>query len=90
MNKNDLIESMARRTGLSRTDCARAVESLVDSIADALKAGQEVKLVGFGTFLVSRRKETRGVNPRTRQPMTIPAANHPRFKPGKSLKDAVN
>ena len=90
MNKIDLVATIAVRTGLSRADCARAVDSMLDSIADALKAGQEVKLVGFGSFSVGRRKATQGVNPRTREPMTIPASNQPRFKAGKSLKDAVN
>ncbi len=90
MNKNDLVAAISGRTGLSKSDSAKAVDSVFDSIADALKAGQEVRIVGFGSFNVTRRKQSQGRNPRTGEPITIPASNQPKFKAGKGLKDAVN
>ena len=90
MNKNDLVAAVASSTGLSRADCAKAVDSVFDSIADTLKAGQEVRIVGFGSFSVTRRKASQGRNPRTGEPISIPASNQPKFKAGKGLKDAVN
>ena len=90
MNKNDLVAAIAGSTGLSKSDSARAVDSVFDSIADALKAGEEVRIVGFGSFKVTHRKQSQGRNPRTGEPITIPASNQPKFKAGKGLKDAVN
>ena len=90
MNKNDLVAAISGSTGLSKADCARAVDSVFDSIADALKAGQEVRIVGFGSFNVTHRKASQGRNPRTGEPIAIPASNQPKFKAGKGLKDAVN
>ncbi len=90
MNKNDLVAAIAGSTGLSKSDSAKAVDSVFDSIADALKSGQEVRIVGFGSFNVTRRKQSQGRNPRTGEPITIPASNQPKFKAGKGLKDAVN
>ena len=90
MNKNDLVAAVSARTGLSRADCTRAVDGLFDTIADALKAGEEVKIVGFGAFSVSQRKASQGRNPRTGEPIQIPATKQPRFKAGKGLKEAVN
>ena len=90
MNKNDLVAAVSARTGLTRADCARAVDGLFDAIADALKAGDEVKIVGFGAFSVSQRKASQGRNPRTGEAIQIPATNQPRFKAGKGLKEAVN
>jgi DNA-binding protein HU-beta len=90
VNKNDLVAAIANSTGLSKSDSARAVDSVFDTIADALKAGEEVRIVGFGGFHVTRRKESQGRNPRTGAPITIPASNQPKFKAGKGLKDAVN
>ena len=90
MNKNDLISAVATASGLSKNDAANAVESVFDTITKALSSGDEVRLVGFGTFSVGKRKESTGRNPRTGMEMKIPASNQPKFKPGKGLKDAVN
>jgi DNA-binding protein HU-beta len=90
MNKQDLISAVAETSGLSKTDAGKAVESVFDSITGALKKGDEVRLVGFGTFSVSNRKASTGRNPRTGEAMTIKASSQPKFKAGKGLKDAVN
>jgi DNA-binding protein HU-beta len=90
MNKNDLIGAVAESSGLSKTDAANAVEGVFDAITKALSSGDEVRLVGFGTFSVAKRKASTGRNPRTGEPMTIKASTQPKFKAGKGLKDAVN
>ena len=90
MNKQELIGTVAETAGLTRSDASKAVESVFDSISGALKKGDEVRLVGFGTFSVSKRKASTGRNPRTGEPMSIAASSQPKFKAGKSLKDAVN
>ncbi len=90
MNKQELIGAVAESTGLSRSDAGKAVESVFDGITVALKKGDEVRLVGFGTFSVSKRKASTGRNPRTGEPMSIAASSQPKFKAGKVLKDAVN
>ncbi len=90
MNKNDLISAVADNSGLSKSDAAAAVEGVFGAIEKALSNGDEVRLVGFGTFSVARRKASTGRNPRTGEPMTIKASNQPKFKAGKGLKDAVN
>ena len=90
MNKNDLIGAVAGASGMSKSDAAKAVDSVLDSITGTLKSGGDVRLVGFGTFSVSRRAQTKGRNPRTGEEITIPASNHAKFKAGKGLKDAVN
>jgi DNA-binding protein HU-beta len=90
MNKNDLISAVAESSGLSKSDAAGAVESVFDAITKALSSGDEVRLVGFGTFSVAKRKASTGRNPRTGEPMTIKASTQPKFKAGKGLKDAVN
>lgn len=90
MNKQDLISAVADASGLSKTDAGKAVESVFESISAALTKGDEVRLVGFGTFSVSKRKASTGRNPRTGEPMTIKASSQPKFKAGKGLKDAVN
>jgi DNA-binding protein HU-beta len=90
MNKNDLISAVATASGLSKNDASSAVESVFDTITKALSKGDEVRLVGFGTFSVSRRKASVGRNPRTKEPMQIKASTQPKFKAGKGLKDAVN
>ncbi|MEB3061162.1 HU family DNA-binding protein, partial [Parvimonas micra] len=71
-------------------DASKAVEAVFDAITGSLKKGNEVRLVGFGTFSVSKRKASTGRNPRTGEPMTIKASSQPKFKAGKGLKDAVN
>ncbi len=90
MNKQDLIGQVAELTGLGRGDASRAVESVFDTITRALQRGDEVRLVGFGTFSCTRRKASTGRNPRTGEPMQIRESTQPKFKPGKGLKDAVN
>lgn len=90
MNKNDLITAVASATGLSKADSAKAVDAVLGSISDSLKAGGDVRLVDFGTFGVSRRKASEGRNPRTGEKIAIPAANVVKFKAGKGLKDKVN
>ncbi|WP_136161200.1 HU family DNA-binding protein [Sphingomonas flavalba] len=90
MNKQELIGAVADGSGLSKADAGKAVEAVFDSIAAALKKGDEVRLVGFGTFSVSKRKASTGRNPRTGEPMTIKASSQPKFKAGKGLKDSVN
>jgi DNA-binding protein HU-beta len=90
MNKNDLVGAVAETAGLSKSDAASAVEGIFEAITGALKKGDEVRLVGFGTFTVARRKASTGRNPRTGEPMKIKASNQPKFKAGKVLKDSVN
>ncbi|HEV2567674.1 HU family DNA-binding protein [Sphingomonas sp.] len=90
MNKQELIGTVADNAGLSRGDAAKAVEAVFDTISTALKRGDEVRLVGFGTFTVSRRKASTGRNPRTGEPMSIKESSQPKFKAGKGLKDACN
>ena len=90
MNKQELIGTVAETTGLARGDATRAVEAVFDTITSALKRGDEVRLVGFGTFAVSRRKASTGRNPRTLEPMQIRESNQPKFRAGKGLKDSVN
>ena len=90
MNKNDLVSAVATSTGLSKSDGANAVDSMLDSIAGALKDGDEVRLPGFGTFSVRQRNASEGRNPRTGEPIQIPASKLPKFKAGKILKEALN
>ena len=90
MNKHDLIGTVAEASGLTRSDASKAVEGVFESITNALKGGDEVRLVGFGTFSVAKRKASTGRNPRTGEPMKINASSQPKFKAGKGLKDAVN
>ncbi len=90
MNKNDLVASVADTSGLSRADATKAVDAVFDSITASLKTGTEVRLVGFGTFTVSKRAATTGRNPRTGEEIKIPASTQAKFKAGKGLKDALN
>lgn len=90
MNKNDLVAAVADSTGLSKSDAAKAVDAVFDSITSSLQGGGEVRLVGFGTFSVAHRKATTGRNPQTGATIQIPASKQPKFKAGKGLKDAVN
>ena len=89
-NKQELIGSVAETTGLGRSDASKAVEGVFDAITTALKKGDEVRLVGFGTFSCSKRKASTGRNPRTGEPMQIKESTQPTFKAGKGLKDSVN
>jgi len=89
MTKDELIEKVASGAGLSKADAARVINATIESITSALKKGQSVTLVGFGTFRISKRKARKGRNPRTGGTITIKAAKVPKFTAGKSLKDAV-
>ena len=86
MNKTDLINVMAAESGLSKADTAKAFENIV---ADSLKRGEDVQLVGFGTFTVVERAERQGRNPATGEAITIPASRQAKFKAGKPLRDAL-
>ena len=90
MNKNDIVSAVATSTGLSKSDGARAIDSMLASITGALRDGDEVRLPGFGTFSVRQRKASEGRNPRTGEPIQIPASKLPKFKAGKILKEALN
>ena len=90
MNKNELIAQVSDETGLSKSESTKAVDSVFDTIVSELKNGGDVRLVGFGTFTVARRAASQGRNPRTGEAIKIPASKQPKFKAGKSLKDALN
>ena len=90
MNKNDLVGVVADKANVTKAQATEAVDALFDAITAALKKGDEVRLVGFGTFVVSKRKASTGRNPATGEPLKIPASNQAKFKPGKGLKDAIN
>jgi len=90
MNKNDLIAEVADTTGLTKADATKAVDGVLDIIATSLKKGDEVRLVGFGTFAVAKRAASEGRNPRTGEKINIPASKRPKFTAGKALKDVVN
>jgi DNA-binding protein HU-beta len=90
MNKSELIDAIAASTGLTKADAGRALDATTDGIAGALRGGQSVSLVGFGTFTVKHRAARQGRNPRTGETIQISASNNPTFKAGKALKDAVN
>jgi DNA-binding protein HU-beta len=90
MNKGDLIDAVAGEAGLSKADATRAVESVISAITEALRAGKQVSLVGFGTFTVKKRAARTGRNPRTGEAIEIRASKVPGFRAGKALKDAVN
>ena len=90
MNKQELIDSIAESADISKASAARALDAMVGSITDALKAGDSLTLVGFGTFSVRKREARAGRNPKTGEAIQIKAANVPAFKAGKALKDAVN
>ncbi len=89
-NKNDLINAVAEQTGLTKADSSRAIDAVFDAITATLKKGDDVRLVGFGTFLVTKRAASEGRNPRTGEKITIAASTQPKFRAGKGLKDAVN
>ena len=90
MNKQDLVNAVAEAAGLTKADSSKAVDGVFDAIAAALKAGDEVRLVGFGSFSVAQRAASQGRNPRTGETIQIAASKQPKFSAGKGLKDAVN
>ena len=90
MNKAELIDAVSSKTGLQKAEATRAVDAVFDAVTEALKGGDAVSLLGFGTFVVKARAARTGRNPRTNEPIEIPATKVPGFKAGKALKDAVN
>ena len=90
MNKTELVAAVAEQAGLSRKDAEAAVKAFTDVVADALKNGDKIQLVGFGTFEVSERAAREGRNPKTGESMKNEACKTPKFKAGKALKDLVN
>ncbi|MDX2104490.1 MAG: HU family DNA-binding protein [Alphaproteobacteria bacterium] len=95
MNKNELVVKVweaakGKEVEISKGDTAKLVDVVLDSIIGALKSGEEVRLVGFGTFGVAERKASEGRNPRTGEKIQIPASKQPKFKAGKELRDALN
>ena len=90
VNKSELIDQVADKEGLSKADAGRALDAVIDAVTAALKRGDSVNLVGFGSFSVKARAARTGLNPRTKEPLQIPASKNPVFKAGKALKDAVN
>lgn len=90
MNKTELVAAMAEKSGLSKKDAEAALTAFTATVAEALKAGDKIQLVGFGTFEVSERAARTGRNPQTGAEMVIPASKAPKFKAGKALKDGIN
>ena len=90
MNKNDLVGVVAEKANVTKAQAGEAVDAVFDAITGALKQGDDVRLVGFGTFNVSKRKASTGRNPATGAEIKIPASNQAKFKPGKGLKDSIN
>ncbi|MCX7708270.1 MAG: HU family DNA-binding protein [Clostridia bacterium] len=90
MNKTDLINSIAAKSGLNKKNSEAALNAFIGSVEETLKKGDKVVLVGFGTFEVRKRAARKGRNPQTKKEITIPASNAPVFKAGKGLKDKVN
>ena len=89
MNKAELIEAIAAKSELSKKDAEAALNATIEAVKAALKAGDKVQLVGFGTFAVKARAARTGLNPRTKQKITIAASKVPTFAAGKALKDAI-
>ncbi len=90
MNKAELVAAMAAKTELSKKDAEAALKAFTEVVADELKKGNKIQLVGFGTFEVSERAAREGRNPQTGATMSIPASKAPKFKAGKALKDEIN
>ncbi|MBQ2295683.1 MAG: HU family DNA-binding protein [Clostridia bacterium] len=90
MNKTELIAAVAEKAAISKKDADKAIAAFVDSITDALKAGDKVQLVGFGTFEVRERAARTGRNPKTKETITIAASKAPAFKAGKAFKEAID
>jgi DNA-binding protein HU-beta len=90
MNKQELIAAVSEASTLSKADTAKAVEAVFDVITQVLQSGDEVRLVGFGTFAVTTRKAAKGRNPRTGEEIDISSSKTPKFRAGKVLKDALN
>lgn len=90
MNKTELVAAMAEKAEVSKKDAEAVLKAFTEVVAEELKKGEKIQLVGFGTFEVSERAARVGRNPHTKEEMTIPASKSPKFKAGKVLKDLVN
>ena len=90
MNRNELVDTVSSKTDMKKSEASKAVDAVFDAIAEALKGGDEVRLVGFGTFSVASRAASEGRNPRTGEKIQIAASKLAKFKPGKGLRDSLN
>jgi DNA-binding protein HU-beta len=90
VNRNELVDTVSGKTDMKKSDASKAVDAVFDAIADALKGGDEVRLVGFGTFSVASRAASEGRNQRTGEKIQIAASKQAKFKPGKGLRDSLN
>jgi len=90
VNRNELVDAVSGKTDMRKSEASKAVDAVFDAIADALKDGDEVRLVGFGTFSVASRAASEGRNPRTGEKIKIAASKQAKFKPGKRLRDELN
>ena len=90
MNRNELVDAVSSKTDMRKSEASKAVDAVFEAIEDALKGGDEVRLVGFGTFSVSSRAASEGRNPRTGEKIKIAASKQAKFKPGKGLRDSLN
>lgn len=90
MNKSELVDAVAQKADISKSSAAKAIDAMVDVVGETLRKGDQVSLVGFGTFLTRQREARQGRNPRTGQTIQIKASRVPSFKAGKALKDTVN
>ena len=90
MNRNELVDNVSSKTDMKKSEASKAVDAVFDAIGDALKGGDEVRLVGFGTFSVASRAASEGRNPRTGEKIQIAASKQAKFKPGKGLRDSLN
>ena len=90
MNRNELVDTVSNKTDMKKSEASKAVDAVFDAIAEALKGGDEVRLVGFGTFSVASRAASEGRNPRTGEKIQIAASKQAKFKPGKGLRDSLN
>jgi DNA-binding protein HU-beta len=90
VNRNELVDSVSSKTDMKKSEASKAVDAVFDAIAEALKRGDEVRLVGFGTFSVASRAASEGRNPRTGEKIQIAASKQAKFKPGKGLRDSLN
>ena len=90
MNKTEFVAAIAEEAGISKTDAAKAVKAFTDVVVEEMKKGEKIQLVGFGTFEAAERPERQGINPATKEKITIPAAKVPKFKAGAALKNTLN
>ena len=90
MNKSDVIQQIAEKTGLSKTQAAEALAAFFDSVKTAVKDNKSVRFIGFGTFASGVRKKRKGINPHTKEEIVIPSRRYPKFRPGKEFKDYLN